>query len=247
MTAQRILAGTGALALAVALAACGSVATAAKPAATVTHTVTARPAPAKTHSAKPKPVHAAAPTQAALPTVPTNSAVDPAARAVEPSAIDTSADGNGALTGITWSSWTANNAEGSGSISIDNGVPNMAQGAVVNVPVSIALSAPANGSFTAMTVTDHAGNTNTYSFNGGSGTYGLSNADKAPASAPTQSSGLPATGVWYPAGFPDLACGPPTPGTNGLNTSYIQAAQTGQGGTGYVIDTDDPASSPCNS
>ena len=68
-------------------------------------------------------------------------------------------------------------------------------------------------------------------------------ADMPPASAPaTQSNGLPA-GAWFPAGFPTMACGPPTPGTNGLNTSYLAENGTGS----YTIDTDDPTSSPCNS
>ena len=58
---------------------------------------------------------------------------------------------------------------------MDNGVPNMAQGTIVNVWVAIALSAPSNdNNFTTMTVTDSAGNKNTYSFGGdGSNTYGL--------------------------------------------------------------------------
>jgi hypothetical protein len=67
-------------------------------------------------------------------------------------------------------------------------------------------------------------------------------APAAPAApAPTaQSNGLPA-GAWFPAGYPNVACGPPTPGTNGLNTRYLQS------GSGYTIDGDDPTLSPCNS
>jgi len=208
------------LAAALSLTACGSAkAPVAKPAVTVTHTVTAKPAPAMTtHSAKPKPVQTTptpAPTAAAaLPTVSTDWAMDSSAFVVEPSQIGTSADGTGDMTGITWSSWTASNAEGSGSIALDNGVPNMAQGTVVNVPVSIALSAPVNGSFTAMTVTDHAGNENTYSF-GGSSTYGLGVDDPAPSAAPAAtpspaSANSPAAGApscttiagYYPGGQP---------------------------------------------
>jgi hypothetical protein len=68
----------------------------------------------------------------------------------------------------------------------------------------------------------------------------------APAPAPptTQADGLPA-GAWFPAGYPNVACGPPTAGMNGLNTSYIDDNMPGQ--IGYVIDYDDPTSSPCNS
>jgi len=203
------------LAAGLGLTACGSgKAPVAKPAVTVTRTVSAKPAPVKTtHPAKPKPVPTTptlTPTpSAALPTVPTNSGTDPSQVAVEPSTIDTSADGTGDITGITWSSWTASSAEGSGSIALDNGVPNMAQGTVVNVPVSIALSAPANGSFTAMTVADSSGNTNIYSFNGGSDTYGLGVDDPAPA-APVTSANSPAPGApgcttiagYYPGGQP---------------------------------------------
>ena len=42
----------------------------------------------------------------------------------------------------------------------------MAQGTIVNVPVSIGLTDPVNGSFTAMAVADSSGNENTYSIGG---------------------------------------------------------------------------------
>jgi hypothetical protein len=64
----------------------------------------------------------------------------------------------------------------------------MAQGTIVNVPVSIALSAPVSDRFTAMTLADSAGNTNIYSFNGGNDTDGLGVDDPAPAAAPAASS-----------------------------------------------------------
>lgn len=253
MSSKKIFAGISALALIGGLAACSSVTTA-RPAVTVTHTVTvtvtAKPAPAKTHSARPK-VNATPAVSPALPrpdqaqvSVPDQSGIDPAKRAVEPSAISTSADGNGGITGITWSSWTAYSAEGSGSISLNNCDPNCAPGTRVSVPVSIALSSPVNGSFTVMTVKDHAGNADTYNFSSGTNTYGLGVDDPAPATPAIQSNGLPTTGVWYPwANFPNIACGPPTAETSGLNTSYID--ETGNGF--YTIDTDDPTSSPCNS
>lgn len=77
----------------------------------------------------------------------------------------------------------------------------MAQGTVVNVPVSITLSHPANGSFTAMTVTDRAGNANIYSFiPGGNDTYGLS-VDEAPAS-PAPAATTPASANSPAAGGP---------------------------------------------
>ena len=118
-------------------------------------------------------------------------------------------------------------------LTLNNCEPNCAQGAVVNVSVSIALYAPTSGShpyFTVMTVTDRAGNINTYAdTNGPSGGMGsisnaLTTADMPAAAPAAASNGLPATGVWYPAGFPNVACGPPTAGTNGLNTSYLEGA-----------------------
>jgi len=147
-----------ALAAGLSLAACGSVkGHTAQP--TVTHTgVTAPAAPLATTApptAKPAP---------ALPTVPTNG-IDPGVQAVEPSTIDLSADGNGDLKGLTWSSWTAYRANGSGSFNVNNCQPNCAVGTTVDVTVSVALSAPTSGGsphFTAMTLTDRAGNTNTY-------------------------------------------------------------------------------------
>ena len=145
------------------LAACGSV-QAPVAAAPATHSVAGartEPAPAKT-----TPAAAPAPTQvAALPTVTTNNAITPGAQAVQPSAIYFSADGNGDLTRITWSSWTAHSAKGSGSINVNNCQPDCARGTTVNVPVSVALSAPTSGSsphFTAITLTDSSGHTNTY-------------------------------------------------------------------------------------
>jgi hypothetical protein len=236
------------LAAGLTLAGCGTAkAPTAKSAVTVTQTVTAKPAPAKTHSAKPKPVNASAtasaPTQAAaLPGLATDWAIDPPQFAVKPSTINTSADGTGALSGITWTSWTASGAEGSGSIRLDNGVPNMAQGTVANVPVSIGLSDPVKGDFTVMTATDHAGNKNTYSFPGDSNTDGLS-VDVPAAPPATQADGLPSTGVWYPAGYPNVACGPPLAGNGPLNTSYVDESGNGV----YSVDGDDPTFSPCNS
>ncbi len=185
------------------VAACGSVKT---PALGLKHTLTASaaaPVATKTtHSANPKPVAtgpaaAPAPSQAAvLPTVSTNSAIS-RARAVKPSTIDLSADGNGDLNGLTWSSWTAYSAEGSGSFNVNNCQPNCAQGTTVDVRVSVALSAPTSGSspyFTAMTLTDSSGNTNTYAA-GSNGSLSVVSdalyiADEVPAATQPAPAGL---------------------------------------------------------
>jgi hypothetical protein len=182
-----------ALTAGISLAACSSVkAPAAAPA--VTHSVAG--APTKPAPAKTTPAAVPAPTQvAALPTVATNNAITPGTQAVEPSAIYFSADGNGDLTGITWSSWTAHSAEGSGSINVNNCQPDCAEGTTVNVPVSVALSAPTSSSspyFTAITLTDSSGNTNTYAAGSNGLMRNISNAmyiaDMPSASAPTAQS-----------------------------------------------------------
>ena len=100
----------------------------------------------------------------ALPTVSgvTNSPSNPQVR---PSTILLFADGSFALEKITWSSWTATGASGSGTLYVSNGNPSMATGAKSYIPVSIVLSAPVSGSkpyFTRMVVTDSAGRTDTF-------------------------------------------------------------------------------------
>jgi len=200
------------------VAACGSVKA---PALGLNHTLTASAAApvtaTTTHPANPKrvattPAAAPAPIQAAaLPTVSTNSPID-GAQAVEPSTIDLSVDGNGDLNGLTWSSWTAYRAEGSGSFNVNNCQPNCAQGTTVDVTVSVALSAPTSGSspyFTAMTLTDSSGNTNTYAA-GSNGSLNVVSdalyiADEAPAAAQPAPAGLTRCGGGAYAGA-DTSC-----------------------------------------
>ena len=61
---------------------------------------------------------------------------------MRPSTILLFADGSFALEKITWSSWTATGASGSGTLYVSNGNPSMATGAKSYIPVSIVLSAP---------------------------------------------------------------------------------------------------------
>jgi hypothetical protein len=78
-------------------------------------------------------------------------------------------------------------------------------GTTVNVPVSVALSAPTSGSspyFTAITLTDSSGNRNTYAAGSNGLMRNISNAmyiaDMPPASAHTaRSNGLLAS-AWFP-------------------------------------------------
>jgi hypothetical protein len=87
--------------------------------------------------------------------------------AVRPARIGLHEDGNGTLQGLSWSSWTANSASGTGYINLDNGIPNMVQGTTVDVSVSVTLSNPTSSDhpvFTRMTVTDGKGNSNTYAY-----------------------------------------------------------------------------------
>jgi hypothetical protein len=147
-----IAAGTG-------LAACGSVkAPAAAPA--VTHTVTARAAaPKTTHLAKPAPV---ATTPAAAP----NTAVaQPAAQApvlnvstdgysgIKPGVIAFSGDGGYVITGIVWSSWGPNEADGTGTSDIQGCVPDCATGSETPYTDTIVLSDVQGGQFTQVSST----------------------------------------------------------------------------------------------
>jgi hypothetical protein len=188
-------------------AACDSVKA---PALGLNHTLTApaaTPRPvATTPAAAPAPIQASA-----LPTVSTDSTIE-GAQAVEPATIDLSADGNGDLNGLTWSSWTAHNAEGSGSFNVNNCQPNCAEGTTVYVTVSVALSAPTSGSspyFTAMTLIDSSGNTNTYAA-GSNGSLSVVSdalyiADEAPAGLNPAPAGLTNCGRGAYAGA-DTSC-----------------------------------------
>ena len=139
------------------LAACGSVkAPVAKPAVAVTHTVTAKPVPVKTtHSAKPKPVQTtpkavAAPPVAAAPTPVLNVRNY---SGIKPGEIAFSGDGGYIITGITWSSWGPNEADGTGTSNIQGCVPNCATGSETPYSDTIVLSDVQGGQFTQVSST----------------------------------------------------------------------------------------------
>ena len=56
------------------------------------------------------------------------------------------ADGGAVLTKITWSSWSASGARGTGQLSVNNCQPSCAGGKFVSTPTAITLSRPRSGS-----------------------------------------------------------------------------------------------------
>ena len=130
------------------LAACGSVkAPVAKPAVTVT----AKPSQAKTtHSAKPKPVQT---TPKAVATPPVAAAPTPVLNVrnysgIKPGEIAFSGDGGYIITGITWSIWGPNEADGTGTSNIQGCVPDCATGSETPYSDTIVLSDVQGGQFT---------------------------------------------------------------------------------------------------
>jgi hypothetical protein len=209
--------------------------TAVLPGATVSKTVSTQRA-----TAEPAAMSAAKP--AAMPTP--RPTAKPAALAiftasgfsgVKPEWIAFSGDAGNVVTSITWSTWTSVRATGSGTSNIQGCVPNCATGTETPVAATITLYDPVNGKFTA--VLEQRDGTETTSW---PQSAAPSNPIVAVPSPTAAGDGLP-VGVWFPAGHLNIACGPPTASTNGLNTSYVEA------GNNWIIDNDDPASSPCNS
>ena len=67
---------------------------------------------------------------------------------IKPTEIDFSGDAGNIVTGITWSSWTATTAIGSGTSDIDSCVPDCATAPKDYVTTTLMLSDPVNGRFT---------------------------------------------------------------------------------------------------
>jgi serine/threonine protein kinase len=69
-------------------------------------------------------------------------------------------DGNGSLSSLTWSSWTANSAQATGVLAANNCQPNCAQGTFSYTPATVTLTNPALGAngpyFTHLQLTDLA-------------------------------------------------------------------------------------------
>jgi serine/threonine protein kinase len=82
---------------------------------------------------------------------------------MKPAEIDFSGDSTNVVTKISWSSWTATEASGTGTSDIDSCNPNCAQAPPSLVPTTITLSAPVNGKFTKM-VEARNGSSVTYTY-----------------------------------------------------------------------------------
>ena len=79
---------------------------------------------------------------------------------MRPTEIAYSGDGTNVVTGITWSSWTATGATGTGTSDIDSCVPSCAAASPNNVSTTITLSDPVSGHFTQMTESRNGSTTN---------------------------------------------------------------------------------------
>jgi eukaryotic-like serine/threonine-protein kinase len=84
---------------------------------------------------------------------------------MRPAEIAYSGDGTNVVTGLTWSSWMATGATGTGTSDIDSCVPSCAAASPDNVTTTITLSDPVNGQFTQMTETRN-GSTASYAYPG---------------------------------------------------------------------------------
>jgi serine/threonine protein kinase len=82
---------------------------------------------------------------------------------MKPAEIDFSGDSTNVVTKISWSSWTATEASGTGTSDIDSCNPNCAQAPPSLVPTTITLSAPVDGKFTKM-VEARNGSSVTYTY-----------------------------------------------------------------------------------
>ena len=82
---------------------------------------------------------------------------------MRPTEIAYSGDGTNVVTGLSWGSWTAASATGTGTSDIDSCVPSCAAASPNNVPTTVTLSNPVNGKFTQMTETRN-GTTTTYTY-----------------------------------------------------------------------------------
>jgi hypothetical protein len=94
-----------------------------------------------------------------------------------PALIDLSADGGDIIGRITWSRWTATEAIGTGTRTLQSCKPNCAEGTDTEVPERIVLSDPEGGFFTVMVAT-FAGQMQEYTSGAGLWPLGAEQADQ---------------------------------------------------------------------
>ncbi len=170
--AVAILVGAGGAALAFALSGHSSTGHNASGGGTASHSATAPATSAVTNSSaaasSPAVSSSSSPSQAASSSSPSSSAPLPVLvvgsySGMQPSEIAYSGDATNVVTGITWSSWTATGATGTGTSDIDSCVPSCAAASPDNVSTTVTLSDPVNGHFTQMTETRN-GSTTSYTY-----------------------------------------------------------------------------------
>lgn len=147
----------GAAALALGLAACGGGTNAASSSTTTSAsgqarsaksstaratTTTTRAPTTTTTTAAPATTTTVAPTTTTTAQQPLFLALGGQTPTYEPSQFDYTQDGTGAVLNITWSSWGPDGAVGTGTLQINNCVPNCAAGTPASYPATVNLSAP---------------------------------------------------------------------------------------------------------
>jgi eukaryotic-like serine/threonine-protein kinase len=172
--ALAILVGAGGAALAFALVGKPATSSGTAPGGTGTHSQTA---PATTPAVTSSSASASSPTYPSSSSPSQSASVSPSSSTalpvitvgsysgIQPTEIAYSGDATNVVTAITWSSWTATGATGTGTSDIDNCVPSCAAASPNNVTATITLSDPVNGRFTQMTETRN-GTTTSYTYPG---------------------------------------------------------------------------------
>jgi hypothetical protein len=94
----------------------------------------------------------------AVPLPPAASSCTPGAKPRErPASIDIGCDGHIAISGLTWSSWGATTASGSGTLTVNDCQPTCAAGSVKSSPAFVVVSSPSNGIFQDVSITPPPG------------------------------------------------------------------------------------------
>ncbi len=141
---QRRAAGAALIAVVVLAVGCGS------PRAVRPTTTTARPATGPAPSTTAPPAASTPTTTSTTPPPPLPTVTIAGWTGRQPATIYFSADAGNVATGLTWHTWTATEAVGTGSRQELSCEPDCAQGAATTYPVTLTLSDPVDGSFTTL-------------------------------------------------------------------------------------------------